>query len=119
MDAYAMNTEVYTLHCVSAYPCPLEEAGLRWIADSDVDGYSDHTRLPLTGALAVAAGARILEVHFRLEDTKPECPDYVVALDPRELGEYVEGARLAAKMYDSGARLQPSEGPNLKHRVVS
>jgi sialic acid synthase SpsE len=119
---YTGEVPTYYLACTSAYPCPPEEAALR--AVWGVHGYSDHTRLALTGALAVAAGAKILEVHFRLEDTKPECPDYCVALSPTELGEYVEGARLAALMYGTGEwaekpDVQPSEVVNLKHRVMS
>jgi len=119
---YTGEVPTYYLACTSAYPCPLNEAGLRDVGG--VHGYSDHTQLPLTGALAVAAGAKIVEVHFRLEDTKPECPDFCVALDPAELGEYVEGARLAALMMGDGEweerpEVRPSEQENLQYRVVS
>ena len=82
------------LHCVSEYPCPVENATLGKI----LDGYSDHTRTMMTGALAVAAGAQYVEVHFRLDDTSPTCPDYCVSLTPQELAEYVEGCRLAGVM---------------------
>jgi len=47
-----------------------------------------------------------------------------VALDPAELGEYVEGARLAALMMGDGEweerpEVRPSEQGNLRYRVVS
>lgn len=105
------------LHCVSAYPCPIAEANLGAIEPHE--GYSDHTRMIFTGAMAVSAGADYLEVHFRLQDTTNNCPDYVVALAPDELKRYVEWARTAAIMRGDGIkRVQESERENMKYRVV-
>jgi N,N'-diacetyllegionaminate synthase len=69
---------VDALHCISEYPTPMEHLGLRnGMQESNcVDGLSDHTTSTLTGALAVAAGATIIEKHIRLRATSPECPDY-------------------------------------------
>jgi N,N'-diacetyllegionaminate synthase len=66
------------LHCVSEYPTPLENLGLRCglQESSGNDGLSDHTTSTLTGALAVAAGATIIEKHIRLLDTEQGCPDF-------------------------------------------
>lgn len=68
------------LHCVSKYPTPVEELGLincRVLDEGpNLDGLSDHTTSTLTGALAVAAGATIVEKHIRLFDTSQDCPDY-------------------------------------------
>ena len=57
------------LHCVSSYPTPSESANLCWIAEMAARfglpvGFSDHTTEPMAGALAVAAGAVILEKHL-------------------------------------------------------
>lgn len=82
-----------SLYCVSKYPCPPYELNLHNI--KDFWGLSDHTRHPLTGALAVAAGAEIVETHFRLNDTTPECPDYVVARSPEELHIYIRNIKEA------------------------
>jgi sialic acid synthase SpsE len=61
----------------------------------------------------------MLEVHFRLDDTSPDCPDYPVALSPAELTEYIRLARLAHTMRGDGVkRPQPSELANMKHRVT-
>ena len=106
----------HALYCVSGYPTPIDEAALPKIGE-DFDGYSDHTRCVLTGAVAVGAGARILEVHFRLDDTKPGCPDYVVALTPQELHQYIFNVRLAGRMMSSTKDVQDCERPNMKHRV--
>jgi N-acetylneuraminate synthase/N,N'-diacetyllegionaminate synthase len=47
-------------------------------------GLSDHTTSTLTGALAVAAGATIVEKHIRLHDTSQDCPDYPHSLCANE-----------------------------------
>ena len=104
------------LHCVSAYPCPEEQASLGAIAGCA--GYSDHTRNILTGAFAVCAGARILEVHFRLDATDPRNPDYGTALSPYELREYINYVRMAGRMLGDGVkRPQAAEAPMERYRV--
>jgi sialic acid synthase SpsE len=114
------------LHCVSAYPTPFEEANLLairglWTLDDTIEiGYSDHTANPLTGALAVAAGAKVLEVHFRLDDTPPDNPDYMVSHTPAGLRSYIWLARRAAEaMGDGVKKVQPSEAKNVKHRYAT
>ncbi len=66
------------LYCISKYPTALEDLGLRDYCEMGVshDGLSDHTANVLTGAAAVAAGARIVEAHIRLHDTDEKNPDY-------------------------------------------
>ena len=113
------------LHCTSSYPCPLEQANLRAMEDLRLlmpmlwnIGYSDHTASTLTGGIAVAAGAQILEVHFRLADTDPANPDYATALTPAELTEYVRLVRLAEVMLGSGVKEpQPVEAEMMPFRV--
>lgn len=112
------------LHCTTAYPCPLEDANLRFLSyfvgrrTFKPLGLSDHTRHVLTGALAVAAGAEIVEVHVRLDDTHEANPDYAVSLSPDEAKEYVENIRLAETMMGDGVkRVQPSEEPMMAYRV--
>jgi N,N'-diacetyllegionaminate synthase len=104
------------LHCVSAYPAPVDEMNLSRLAY--MDGLSDHSQHPLTGAFAVCAGADIIEFHFRLQQTSPGNPDFVVARDPLAAKQYVQNIRLAERMMGSGERkIQPSEESNLKYRV--
>lgn len=90
------------LQCVSAYPTPDKSAGLAGIrALSDVApvplGYSDHTTAIDTGALAVAAGASILEKHLTLDRTGPG-PDNAMSLEPQQFAEYVQLAQRAYEM---------------------
>ena len=88
------------LHCVSAYPTPLEEAALGGIAALRAafglaTGYSDHTAGEETGALAVAAGACVLEKHLTL-DRSADGPDHAASLEPRAFARYAAAARAAA-----------------------
>lgn len=102
--------EVYLLHCVSSYPAPLQQINLSVIRNYGLDGFSDHTTSILTGAFAVAAGARIIEKHLRLTDTNPANPDYPHALSPRSFAEYIRFIRVAdAAMGEGPKRIMPCE----------
>ena len=85
-----LNFEIDVLHCVSEYPTPLENLGLERAElgrDWWKSGLSDHTTSTLTGALAVAAGASIVEKHVRLLDTPQDNPDYPHSLVAHSLNE--------------------------------
>ncbi len=96
------------LHCVSAYPTPFEHAALGAIAclAEELDrpvGYSDHTTLVETGALAVAAGACILEKHLTYSRTA-RGPDHAASLEPTQFAEYASAARRAHTMLGERAK---------------
>ncbi len=101
------NVNVTLLHCVSEYPCPLYHANLRRIVTlthhfQDLSiGFSDHTLNVETGALAVVAGATVLEKHFTLHSGDIG-PDHKMSLMPDELVRYVTLARLAAQAMGTG-----------------
>ncbi|MCH8211803.1 MAG: N-acetylneuraminate synthase family protein, partial [Planctomycetes bacterium] len=68
-------------------------------------GYSDHTTATDTGALAVAAGASILEKHLTLNRTGPG-PDHATSLEPAQFAAYVRLAHRAhAMLGESGKRV--------------
>lgn len=78
------------LHCVSAYPTPLEEVNLSAIGNLknlcgsfcvESFGYSDHTSDVIAPAASVLAGAQIVEKHFTL-DLQNGAPDNAVSADP-------------------------------------
>ncbi|MEE2681035.1 MAG: N-acetylneuraminate synthase family protein [Planctomycetota bacterium] len=102
------------LHCVSSYPTEADDASLaaiRTIADATglPVGYSDHTRMVETGALAVAAGATILEKHLTWNSSAPG-PDHAASMDPDEFQTYVRLARTARRMLGSPEkRIQRTE----------
>lgn len=96
------------LHCVSAYPTPPEAATLSAMSDlarltGRPVGYSDHTTLVETGALAVAAGGIALEKHLTHNRAAPG-PDHAASLDPAQFREYVRLTRLAHTMRGDGLK---------------
>lgn len=91
--------EAVFLHCVSAYPTPDAHAALGAIRDvarltGRPAGYSDHTTGVDTGALAVAAGARVLEKHLTYS-CAAKGPDHAASLEPSQMARYIELARRA------------------------
>jgi N,N'-diacetyllegionaminate synthase len=96
------NARFALLHCISSYPTPLADANLCWIGElaerfNVPVGFSDHTTETITGALAVAAGAVILEKHLT-HDRAAIGPDHAASLDPEGFAEYVRQARVAEQM---------------------
>ncbi len=94
------------MHCVSAYPTPLEAINLRTIATLRQAfrvpcGLSDHTTSVETGAWAVAAGACILEKHFT-HDRNAVGPDHAMSLEGGQLGDYITRIRLLERSMGDG-----------------
>lgn len=113
----ADGKSVSNLHCISEYPAPLEHMQLVRSGLSEYDGscfgLSDHSGNVLTGAVAVARGAKIIESHVRLQDTPEDNPDYGHSLsvtlscscrdwecghDQSPYEQYVSNVRLAERM---------------------
>lgn len=97
-DRYILDGDrpkVYHLYCISKYPTPPEDVFIQTRENKLYDGFSDHTMSIVIPALAVARGARIIEKHFRLDDTPEASPDYSFALTPGQLAEMVRNIRLA------------------------
>lgn len=90
------------LHCVSSYPTPDCQAGLRAIAKlagfGATPGYSDHTLGCEAAVLAVAAGARIVEKHFTLDKSRADFRDHQLSADPADLEAIVRRIRQAETM---------------------
>ena len=94
------------LHCVSAYPTPIDDARLGWIDQlrrryGVPIGYSDHTSELMSGALATAAGACVIEKHLTW-NRFASGPDHAASADPHQLGTYVELTRLASRLRGDG-----------------
>lgn len=92
-------SEVALLHCVSAYPSPVEEANLRTIphlaeAFGVAVGLSDHTPGTAVAVAAVSLGACIIEKHFTLARADGG-PDAAFSLEPHEFKRLVEDCRAA------------------------
>lgn len=118
------NCEI--LQCTASYPASLEAINLNIIncshefhgAGIHVDGLSDHSADLMTGALAVARGAEIIEVHFRLSRTPKDNPDYPHSHSPERLRQYIDNIKKAEVMLGDGIkRVMPCEEWALKHKV--
>jgi len=106
MSECGAQSRLILMHCVSAYPTPIETANLRAIrALEDAFhvpvGFSDHTLSVHAGAWAVCAGAALLEKHLTL-DRQTSGPDHSMSLDPVMLAEYVRAVRIAEAAMGTG-----------------
>lgn len=117
------NATMLRLHCVSSYPAPFDQLSLSRIRGSGLDGFSDHSPSTcwITGALAVAAGARVIERHLRLDDTSTSNPDCHHAMPPLEFSSYVGACQDAARAMGDGLsrEMQDCEEEMARYRVVA
>lgn len=109
------------LRCVSAYPAPVEDLHLQKLWGSGL-GLSDHTdpALTWTGALAVAAGAPVVEAHLKVWTTDPTNPDAPHAMLPDQFRDYVRHIRFAEACVGDGEAPEgvlPSEEPMAAYKV--
>jgi N,N'-diacetyllegionaminate synthase len=106
---------VVPLRCVSAYPAPIKEFQLiRLRGGSNECGLSDHSdpENQLMGALAVAAGATVVERHLRSNTTRNDNPDYPHAMSPAGFAVYVANIRMAEEALKGMIGMSaPSEAP--------
>ena len=96
------ETQFALLHCISSYPTPASDANLCWISGFSqrfgvAAGFSDHTTEPMAGALAVIAGACIVEKHLTY-DRCAAGPDHSASADPSQFMQYVNAIRIAEQM---------------------
>lgn len=97
------------LHCVSAYPCPIEAANLRAIGTLQTAfpwltlGWSDHTTSLAVPALAVACGALIIEKHLRLP-VLGQTTDTDHSITPAQFARMVEHIRDAEAALGTGQK---------------
>jgi N-acetylneuraminate synthase/N,N'-diacetyllegionaminate synthase len=113
--------DVALLHCVSAYPTPLHDVNLRAMQAMDERfsapiGFSDHTTEVETPAVAVGAGAKIMEKHVTLDRSLPG-PDHEASLEPGELTKCVTITRNAASAMGTEAK-RPVESESENRSVV-
>ena len=104
-------TELFILHCVTAYPAEDGEANLQAIPVLKRRfpewgiGYSDHTRGILAPAAAAALGACVIEKHFTLDKTLPGT-DHVCSAEPEEFKQMVAMIRRIEQLLG-----EPVKGP--------
>lgn len=109
------------LHCVSAYPAPLDQMNLRVVANmrwfnpsATVIGLSDHTIGTTAALLALALGATVFEKHLT-HDVCARGPDHAASANPALMKWYVAALREAERaLGDGNKRVMPCEVENRK-----
>lgn len=101
-DLLAQN-KVILMHCVCAYPTPIEEANLLSIPFLKerfnlLVGYSDHAIGIEACKIAVALGAKVIEKHFTYRKENQSFHDHVFSADPIDLKNLVTDIRMIEKM---------------------
>lgn len=94
------------LHCVSSYPLEECHANLSAIYELQdtydcVVGYSDHTNGIDVPLMAVAAGAQVIEKHFRIDDDM-DCVDAPVSITEAQTRALVDGIRRIESIFGRG-----------------
>ena len=99
------NPQLALLHCILAYPAPVEDMNLRRIPalieefPEVVIGLSSHV-IPdpcvTVPTAAITLGAKIVEIHFTL-DTSLEGVDHTLSVDPSMLAALVNSARIVER----------------------
>jgi len=113
--------DLVLLHCISAYPAPIEQSNLKTIPNMAkrwqvMTGLSDHTLGTSVAITSVSLGACVIEKHVTL-DREDKGPDSAFSLEPNELKHLVKQTHLAWKsLGNAGYDRKPAEIENLKFR---
>lgn len=115
------NEDVTLLHCVSAYPAPMELVNLRTMMDMAARygvrvGLSDHTMGADVAIAAVALGATMVEKHFIL-DRNIGGPDAAFSMQQDEFAAMVQSIRNVEKAL--GAVAYKMDSSTIKGREFS
>jgi sialic acid synthase SpsE len=102
------NAPLSLMHCVSAYPTPLDECNIKMMKNLKqryglTTGYSGHEIGYLPSVVAVAMGAQLIERHYTLDKSMTGF-DHKISLDPNELASMVKDIRLVNQIQGTGEK---------------
>jgi Sialic acid synthase len=100
--------EIILLHCVSAYPTPLDQVNLKALDAlrehfGQMVGFSDHTMGSRAAIAAATLGAVAIEKHLT-NDTSREGPDHRFSATPDILGEISQGVLEVRALLGDGVK---------------
>ena len=100
------TNKITLLHCISAYPTKQQDANLAAIYELKenfecVIGQSDHTDGIQVPLYAVAAGAQVIEKHYKLDD-KMDCVDAPVSITEAQMKRMVAEIRRIEEIFGEG-----------------
>ncbi len=123
------DADIALLHCVSSYPAPMDQANLAAIPalaaryPNHTIGYSDHTVGIEAAYLAVAAGARVIEKHFTIDNNYSDFRDHQLSADPATMRELVARVRETEAAMGDGAigtaTCEVEMGPAVRRSIVA
>ncbi len=113
----ALASRLVLMHCVSAYPTPIEQANVLSVPFMAqryglTIGFSNHVIGPEACFAAVAVGARVVEVHFTDSKVDRTFRDHALSFEPADFAELVRAVRrVAASLGTHDKRPQECESP--------
>jgi len=113
--------ELILLHCISAYPTPINEAHLNIIPDlarrfNVLSGLSDHTKGVIASITSVALGACVIEKHFTINRSDGGF-DSDFSIEPEDLKQLCSETKVAwSALGKAGYERSESEKANSKFR---
>ena len=114
------HKDLVVMHCVSAYPCPVDEMNLHFINELKKFGYplglSDHTESNAAAIAAVALGVEYIEKHFTY-DRKAKGFDHAYAMEPNALKSYIEDIRNVEKSLEPKEEKLSNSEKDVKKRA--
>lgn len=115
-----LSEQVALMHCVSAYPTPVEQANLKSIPFMKERyglhvGWSNHVIGPDACIAAVALGASMVEVHFTDQKTGRDFRDHELSFEPADLAALVNSVKnIRAALGEHGKRVAEAEAAACK-----
>lgn len=102
------NAPLSLMHCVSAYPTPLDECNMQMMNNLKQryglnTGYSGHEIGYLPTIVAAVMGAQLIERHYTLDKTMVGF-DHKMSLEPDELKLMVQDIRLVKQIQGAGKK---------------
>ena len=100
------TNNIAILHCISAYPAKEEDVNLSAIYTLKdkfdcIIGQSDHTNGIIVPVYAVAAGAQVIEKHYKIDENM-NCVDAPVSISEDQMKELVLKIRKLEKILGDG-----------------
>lgn len=117
--------KIAILHCISSYPTNEKDSSLSNLYKLQdrygdcIIGQSDHTNDIKVPIYAAAAGAQILEKHFKIDDNF-ECVDSIVSITESQMKKLVEEIRNLEKIFGEeifGLREVEKEQENFRRKA--
>jgi sialic acid synthase SpsE len=107
------KSQIKVLHCVSVYPCELQNTSLHKIKmfQNELDceiGFSDHTLNSKAACIATSLGVSFIEKHFTL-NKEMDGFDHKYASSPEEFDEYIKNIRSMEKSLNENLNTSSAE----------